>query len=241
MHAQQIGCDGASLERHHERVDMRRSLAVRGDVRGEHVSGGEAQRRPEHHHVNGLRGSWQRPDHLAASRNECDGAPAREEWDIRADGDAQMHEVEIAVPERREAAQHRGGVGRSSTEACRQRDALADAHERGGLATTRGGEGFHRASGEILRACEVRGVADLEPPRRRDAHVVCEVKRREDAAQLVVAVVALSRDREREIQLGRCAEADGPSHVALRARSRARPTRRGRAARAGAWDRSART
>src|SRR5439155_1603970 len=96
------------------------------------------------------------------------------------------------------------------THARSEGDALADADEREWLAPRRAGERGHRTRCEIL-AVEGQRVSNLQAFVRRDTHVIGEVERDEHASQLVIAVVALADDGERE-RLARATRADGRRH-----------------------------
>ena len=128
----------------------------------------------------------------------------REERHVRSDRGREGDKIDIAAfPDRRERTQHRARVARTAAEARGHGHALADVHECRRFATCRRRHRAHGAAREILtgRSAHIRRDADLKTTVWGDAHAVSEVDRREHAAKLVVAIVPLSGDREREVDL----------------------------------------
>src|SRR5688572_22671364 len=195
---------GSVDERLRETVGRPAVAPVRGVEAGEHgrrrePDRGEHERDPE-------RGRRRRegPHVLPSPGHLSEGAARGEEWDVRPDGRFDAARRQRDIPDRREASDDGGRVARAAAQARRDRDPLADAHERPRLAPGCGREGAHGPAREIvaLRGADVGTDPHVEGRCRGHAHAVGEIHRREHAAEVVVPVRGPAATHlEREVHL----------------------------------------
>src|SRR5687768_4824650 len=195
---------GSIDERLREAVGRPAIAPLRGVEAGEHGRRREADR-GEHERDPERRRRRREGAHVLPPPGHVGEWAARgEEGDIRPDRRFDAARRQRDVPDRREASDDGRRVARASAEARRDRDPLADAHERPRLAPACGREGAHGPAREIvaLRGADVGTDPHVEGRCRGHAHAVGEIHRREHAAEVVVPVRGpAAAHLEREVHL----------------------------------------